>query len=202
MMIGLSSLFDGEDTARSTQRGSAPAAGQGVERKGDLPAKGVGLRAPTPDESDPKTRKGVEKVGIRPYEDSQTAQGRLVFDQTIPLQLWASSPERKDVADVRSIMFRKDKGQLLAVLRVRTASHPKCKWRVTVQLLDESGRELGSGVAVFENSGTVGGAPIEEEVAITLDFGADGDLSGATDFGVRIDPVAEDAAMMTHEPGD
>jgi len=201
MMIGLSSLFDGEDMASSTQRGSAPAAGQGVEKMDGLTARGGAPVAQTPDESGTKIRKGMEKVEIRPYEDSQTAQGKIVFDQMIPLQLWAGSPERKDVTEIPSIMFQKEKGRLLAILRIRTASHPKGKWRVTVQLLDESGRELRSVAAVFENGRTIEEAPLDEEVPITFDFGPDDELSGASGFGVKIELAAEDAAMMTHGPG-
>lgn len=199
MMIGLSSLFDGEDTARSTQRGSAPA-GQGVERMGGMMARGGAPVAPTPDESDPKTRKGMEKVGIRPYEDSQTAQGKLVFDQTIPLQFQVGAAERQDVAGVPWIIFRNYKGRLMAALCVRTDSHPKGKWRVTVQLSAEDGRELRSVAAVFENSGAIEDAPQEEEMPITFDFGPDDELSCASGFGVKIELAAEDATS-THESG-
>jgi hypothetical protein len=196
MMVSLPSLFNSEDTASSTQRGWAPA----VERmRGATPSGGVPV-APTPDESDPKIRKGMEKVGIRPYEDSQTAQGKIVFDQTIPLQFQVGAAERQDVAGVPWIIFRNYKGRLMAVLCVRTASHPKGKWRVTVQLSAEDGRELRSVAAVFENSGAIEDAPQEEEIPITFDFGPDDELTGASGFGVKIELAAEDA-VITHGSG-
>jgi len=199
MMIGLSSLFDGEDTARSTQRGWAPA-GQGIERMRGATPKGGAPVAPTTDESDPKIRKGMEKVGFGSYEDSQTAKGKLVFDQTIPLQLKMGTTERGDLAEVPSIMFRKDKGRLLATVRVHTASPVKRKWQVTVQLSAEDGRELISVAAVFQSSGAIEDAPQEEGMPITFDFGPDDELSGASGFGVKIELAAEDA-KSTHESG-
>lgn len=123
--------------------------------------------------------------------------GTLHFQKIMPVLLNAGLFAYGNTVEAPWIRFQKEEDRIQAALRVTLLSYPKSKWRATVQLLDRDNREIQVGMAVFENSGRIKGAPVKDEGDVLLDLRSADALSGATRFRVRIELARENAKVTT-----
>lgn len=116
---------------------------------------------------------GVRKRVVRPpSKDAISVEGDLRLDTSIPVTLNAGAGDTPDVVRIGSVKFVPDDGFLQAQVSAKELSSPRGRWRLVVELLDESKRVTRRRDAYIENSGIILGRAMMEERVITIDLGA------------------------------